>query len=76
VATLAEGLGGALLLDLKLHDRVAMLDAHVVVPDPAPVGDPLLDGALAAIAGEGRDRDPDHWSPLGCCGSRTPGSSG
>lgn len=60
-AHLDLGLGGALLLDLKLRERVALVDSHVVVPDPAPVGHPLLDGALATVAGERRDRDPDHW---------------
>jgi hypothetical protein len=55
------GLGGALLLDLALHDRVALVDAHVTVVDKTPTGDALLDAALRGIAGESRAYGPDHW---------------
>ena len=55
------GLGGALLLDLALRDRVALVDSHVVVTDKTPTGDPLLDAALTMIAGDAKERDPDYW---------------
>jgi Golgi phosphoprotein 3 (GPP34) len=55
------GLGGALLLDLALRGRVALVDEHVVVVDRAPVGDPMLDDALDAVARESRRHEPDHW---------------
>ncbi|HEY3261168.1 MAG TPA: GPP34 family phosphoprotein [Pseudonocardiaceae bacterium] len=54
------GLGGALLLDLVLRERVALADAHVTVVDPQPVGDSLLDAALATIAGEAKAREPEY----------------
>jgi hypothetical protein len=60
-ARLDLGLGGALLLDLELHGRVALGDGHVVVVDPGPPGDPLLDAALRAVAGDPRPRGPEHW---------------
>ena len=44
-AHLELGLGGALLLDLALRGRVALVDDHVVVADRTPVGAPLLDAA-------------------------------
>jgi hypothetical protein len=53
-AYLDLGLGGALLLDLVLRQRVALVDDHVAVVDRAAVGDPLLDAALNNIAGSGR----------------------
>src|SRR5688500_4243816 len=55
------GLGGALLLDLVLRDRVTLVDSHVAVVDPAPVGDPLLDTALASISDAGTAREPEYW---------------
>jgi hypothetical protein len=55
------GLGGALLLDLVLRGRVALVHEHVVVVDRTPVGDALLDDALRAVAGDPRPREPDHW---------------
>jgi hypothetical protein len=55
------GLGGALLLDLALRGRVALVDSHVAVTDPAPTGDPLLDAALATASSATRAHDPEHW---------------
>jgi hypothetical protein len=55
------GLGGALLLDLDLRDRVALVESHVAVTDPAPTGDPLLDAALATVSSATRAHDPEHW---------------
>lgn len=55
------GLGGALLLDLVLRERVALVDSHVAVVDPTPTKDGLLDGALSAIVGEAKAHEPDYW---------------
>jgi hypothetical protein len=62
-STLPIALGGAVLLELALAGRVdverdaGMLKRErVVVRDPAPLGDPVLDGALATVAA--RERSP------------------
>ncbi|WP_051232163.1 GOLPH3/VPS74 family protein [Pseudonocardia asaccharolytica] len=60
-ARLDLGLGGALLLDLALRERVALVDSHVTVVDPAATGDLLLDAALSKIAGEAKARDRGYW---------------
>ena len=64
-AYLDLGLGGALLLDLVLHER-ATLDGDRVLAaaaagDAAGTGDALLDGALGRIRGEATPRKPEHW---------------
>jgi Golgi phosphoprotein 3 GPP34 len=58
---LDNGLGGALLLELVLAARVDVRDKKVVVLDPAPTGDPLIDDALARIAAEPKERRPGAW---------------
>ncbi len=55
------GLGGALLLDLLLRKRVALVDLHVNGVDHTATGDQLLDEALTTITGEVRTREPDYW---------------
>jgi hypothetical protein len=55
------GLGGALLLDLTLRRRVALVEDHVTVAQNTATGEPLLDSALAAVARQGRAHGPDHW---------------
>ena len=55
------GLGGALLLDLAVRERVALRDGHVTVSREQSTGEPLLDSALAEIAGQARPHGPDHW---------------
>jgi len=55
------GLGGALLLDLVLRDRLALVDEHVAVVAPAPTGDSLLDAALSAVADSAKWREPEYW---------------
>ena len=61
VTHLDLGLGGALLYDLALQGRVACIDDHVVVTDPTPTGDLLLDKALAIIAGGPKQHEPEYW---------------
>lgn len=65
------GLGGALLLDLVLQDRVALADSHVVVVDPAPVSDPLLDAALRSIGTAPKEHEPEYWVRHLARGART-----
>ena len=55
------GLGGALLLDLAVRERVALLDGHVTVTGARATGEPLLDAALSAIGGGSRALGADHW---------------
>ena len=55
------GLGGAMLLDLAVRERVALRDGHVTVSREQSTGEPLLDSALAEIAGQARPHDPDYW---------------
>jgi len=60
-AYLDLGLGGALVLDLVLLERVALVDDHVTVIDSAPTGDRMLDVALSRMAGQTKPRDPSYW---------------
>ena len=55
------GLGGALLLDLLLYERIALVDFHVCSVDLTATGDQLLDKALTTIVGEVRTHEPDYW---------------
>jgi hypothetical protein len=57
---LDNGLGGAVLLELALAGRVDVEDKRVVVLDPAPTGDPLIDAALAEVVAAKAKR-ADHW---------------
>ena len=56
-----NGLGGALLLELALAERVDIEDKRVVVRNPAPTGDPIIDQALAQIVNDQKSRKPGHW---------------
>jgi hypothetical protein len=58
---LDNGLGGALLLELALAERVDIDDKRVVVRNPAPTGDPIIDRALAQIVNDRKSRKPGHW---------------
>jgi hypothetical protein len=58
---LDNGLGGALLLELALAERVGIQDKNVVVRDQTRTGDPLVDDALARMAAESKARKPGHW---------------
>ncbi|WNM41864.1 GPP34 family phosphoprotein [Micromonospora halotolerans] len=54
------GLAGAVLLELALAGRVEVTGGRLAVTDPRPTGVPLLDQALAAVAGD-RPRKPKDW---------------
>ena len=58
---LDNGLGGALLLELALWERIDIADKKVVVRDSSPTGDPLIDQGLARIVADGRARKPGYW---------------
>jgi hypothetical protein len=57
---LDNGLGGALLLELALAEKVDVEGDRVVVRDPAPAGHPMLDAALRRIA-EDKPRKAKDW---------------
>ena len=58
---LDNGLGGTLLLELAMAERVDVEDKRVVVRNPAPTGDPMVDQALAQIVNDQKSRKPGHW---------------
>lgn len=55
------GLAGALLGELALRGCIEAQTNSVAVLDPAPFGDPLLDEALALVAGSTKPQDAVHW---------------
>lgn len=56
------GVGGAILAELLLHRRIAIVDKKVNVVDATPIGDALLDEALATIAAAKRRAAPSSWA--------------
>lgn len=54
-------LAGAALMDLAFANRIDTDPERLVVVDPAPVGDPVLDRILARIAGAGETMSPPDW---------------
>ncbi|GIM97974.1 GOLPH3/VPS74 family protein [Paractinoplanes toevensis] len=58
---LDNGLGGALLLELALAERVDVEDKRVVVLSAEPTGDALTDQALSMIVSLDKTRKPGHW---------------
>jgi hypothetical protein len=46
------GMSGAIVLELVLAERVGLAEGRVHVTDRTPVGDPLLDESLAALAAD------------------------
>lgn len=62
--TLRFALAGAELVGLVLAERVGIQDDRIVVLDPSPTGDVLLDAAIADIVhvtGGGRPPKPKTW---------------
>jgi len=60
-SALQYGLGGALLMDLALQERIDLLDKKIVLVDPAPTGDAVLDAALDTIRTSSKLHDAKHW---------------
>ena len=54
-------LAGAVLMDLALEDRIDTDIERLVLVDPTPVGDDLLDPSLAMIAEDDETRDAAQW---------------
>ena len=54
-------LAGAVLMDLALENRIDTDPNWLTVIDPTPVGDDLLDPALARIAQADGERDTRFW---------------
>ena len=54
-------LAGAVLMDLALEDRIDTDLERLVLVDPTPFGDEILDPTLAEIASEGKSRDTGYW---------------
>jgi hypothetical protein len=59
--SLSAGLAGAVLLDLVLADNLAISDGKVAVRGRHPLGDPVADGLLAAIAETHDRRHLSSW---------------
>ena len=57
---LDNALAGAVLMDLALENRIDTDPEHLILIDPTPAGDRILDPTLAAIAG-GKQRDARYW---------------
>ncbi len=62
---LEPGLAGAVLLDLALRRRIDVVEDGVVVIDPSPTGDAVLDALLARITAGRRRRSAKHWVSAG-----------
>ena len=52
---------GAVLMDLALENRIDTDLEKLVLVDPTPLGDDLLDPVLALIAREAKTYDARHW---------------
>ncbi len=59
--TLHHALAGAVLMDLALEGRIDTDIERLVMVDPTPLGDGLLDPALARIAEDVGGHDTAHW---------------
>ena len=59
--TLNLVLAGATLMDRALEDRIDTDPEKLVLVDPTPVGDDLIDPTLADIAAVRNDRDARFW---------------
>ena len=54
-------LAGAVLMDLALEDRIDTDIERLVLVDPTPLDDDILDPMLAEIASDGQSRDTGYW---------------
>ncbi len=54
-------LAGAVLMDLALEHRIDTDLDRLMLTDSTPVGDDILDPALAEIVRDGRSRDTAYW---------------
>lgn len=56
-----SAIGGALLMDLALNNRIDTDPERLFVIDPSPLDEPSLDRALERIASQDEERGIDHW---------------
>lgn len=54
-------LAGAVLMDLALEDRIDTDLERLMLVDPEPFGDDILDPTLAEIATDGQSRNTGYW---------------
>ena len=59
--SLEYALAGAALMDLAMEGRIDTDPERLFVVDPTPLGDDLLDPALARIVASGESHDPRYW---------------
>ena len=59
--SLRYALAGAVLMDLAMEDRIDTDPERLILVDPTPFGDDLLDPALAAVAAATETRDARFW---------------
>ncbi len=59
--SLRYALGGGVLMDLALEDRIDTDLEKLILVNPTPMGDDLLDPVLADIANEEGTRDARFW---------------
>jgi golgi phosphoprotein 3 len=62
------GLAGAILSDLALRGKIYSEDKRMVVVDPTPTGDEILDGALEIMAAYKKTHKVKYW--IGALGGR------
>ena len=61
IGQMYSGLYGALLADLAIRGKLAIVDDRLIVADHTPTGDPLLDEALEVIASTKKLHRPGYW---------------
>lgn len=59
--SLKYALGGGVLMDLALEDRIDTDLEHLVLVDGTPMDDDILDPMLAEISGAAETRDAGYW---------------
>ena len=57
-------LAGGVLMDLALENRIDTDPKRLILLDDTPLGDSMLDAALAQIAADEGGRDTRHWLDL------------
>ncbi len=60
-ADLRHALAGAVLMDLALENRIDTDLEQLVLVDPAPVGDDLLDPVLKSVAESEQAHEAEYW---------------
>ncbi|MBB5084902.1 GOLPH3/VPS74 family protein [Nonomuraea endophytica] len=61
-SSISLGLAGAVLIDLALYGRVRLKGRAVVVTDPTPTGDPVVDAYAGAFQRDRPELDAVTWA--------------